>query len=329
MFPIITITFNPCIDKSFSTEKITPDRKLPCSQLRIDPGGGGINVARAVRKLGGEALAVFPAGGPHGQLLTQLLNDERVPVSPIWVDKDTRENINVTESSTNRQFRFVVQGPVLDEAAWSRCLAGLDQLENGGYVVVSGSLPEPWPQDIFSRIKKVTADRQAHVVVDTSGGALMTAVQCGVELIKPSLRELDALARAMGLQPGGPVETARQLVSRGLAEGVVISAGPDGAILVAESGVTEIPALQVPKASTVGAGDSMVGGIVLQLARGKPLADAVRYGVACGTAAVMNPGTSLCRQDDADELYRRMCDSCVSWRPSFDSPASAPLSPAS
>jgi 6-phosphofructokinase 2 len=306
MSQVITITFNPCIDKSLSTESIVPDRKLSCSQPRIDPGGGGINVARALKKLGGDVLAVYPAGGPHGQLLTQLLRDEGVPISTVYIAGQTRENINVTESSTNRQFRFVVRGPVLDEADWSRCLAGLDQVNVGGYIVVSGSLPEPWPREIFLRIKAIAASRQARLLVDTSGKALLAAVQGGADWIKPSLRELDALALAMGLPVGSPVPTAQYILDQGHVNGVVISAGADGAILVTKDEVAQFRAPEVIKASTVGAGDSLVAGFVLSLSRGMVPADAVRYGVACGTAAVMNPGTALCRKEDVDRLYHRV-----------------------
>jgi 6-phosphofructokinase 2 len=306
MYSIVTITFNPCIDKSFTTETIIPDRKLVCSQPRIDPGGGGINVARAIRKLGGSALAVYPASGPHGQLLTEMLTGEQVPVSPIQMRGDTRENINVTELSTNRQFRFVVQGPALDETAWTKCLAELQAVGQGGYIVLSGSLPETWPADIFLRVKKIAAEKKAHLIVDTSGKALLTALQGGVYMIKPSLRELDSLARIMGWPTGSPLGTASHIVADGLAEIVVISAGPEGAKLVTTDMVREFRAPEVQRQSTVGAGDSMVAGIVLSLSRGMSLVEAVKYGVACGTAAVMNPGTALCRNEDVSMLYPKV-----------------------
>src|SRR6185437_10935380 len=167
MVQIVTLTFNPCIDKSFATETIVPDRKLACTSPRVDPGGGGINVARAIGKLGGAALAIYPAGGPQGQLLTDLLREEQVPVRPVRIAGDTRENINVTESSCGRQYRFVVKGPALTEKVWKECLEGLDEVLKGGYIVVSGSLPEPWPEDIFVKIRKMADDSRAHLIVDT------------------------------------------------------------------------------------------------------------------------------------------------------------------
>lgn len=309
MFPIITFTFNPCIDKSFSVDKLLPDIKLAGTAPRREPGGGGINVARAICKLGGKAKAVFPAGGSFGEMLFALLAHEGVPVKPVKIVGETRENVNVTEAATGRQYRFVLPGPAFADDIREECLSAFDELEEGGLVVVSGSLPEGVPPDIFRRIKALAGSKRARLVVDSSGAALEAALRAGVYLVKPSVRELEGLAKALDLRGTTRLEKARELIARRYASVVLLSAGEAGVMLITAESAWEIAAPEVPKVSSVGAGDSLVAGTVLRLAEHVPLVDAVRYGVACSAAAVMNPGTALCERHDAEELYRAMAGS--------------------
>src|SRR5579859_379092 len=149
MSGIMTVTFNPCIDKSFDTEALSPDRKLRCSVPKLEPGGGGINVARAVHRLGGKATAVYPSGGYHGSILTEMLRMEGVDIFPVPMLADIRENLNVRETGTNRQYRFIEPGPVLTEHTWTKCIQALQALDKGGILVVSGSLPQEAPADLW------------------------------------------------------------------------------------------------------------------------------------------------------------------------------------
>lgn len=306
MFPIITLTFNPCIDKSFSVDKLLPDIKLAGTAPRREPGGGGINVARAIRKLGGNAKAVFPAGGPFGEMLFALLALERVPVKPVKIAGETRENVNITESSSGRQYRCVLPGPELTDDIWDDCINAIDELEESGMVVVSGSLPEGWPEDLFRRIKALAARKRGRLVVDSSGAALEAALRAGVYLVKPSVRELEGLAMPLDLRGSTGLGKARELIARRYASVVLLSAGEAGVLLVTAESAWEIPAPPVRKVSSIGAGDCLVAGTLLRLAEHVPLPDAVRYGVACSAAAVMNPGTALCEQHDAEKLFRAM-----------------------
>lgn len=311
MSRIITITFNPCIDKSFSVTELLPDIKLAGTLPCREPGGGGINVARAIRKLGGEAKAVFPAGGLFGEMLSELLAREQVSIKRVNIVGETRENVNVTESSTGRQYRFVLPGPPLQEDTWEDCIAALNELGEGGFVVVSGSLPEGWPQDIFQRIRALTDRKQGRLIVDSSGAALEAALKAGVYLVKPSVRELDALATALDLRGTTSLDKARQLITRHCTSVVLLSAGAAGVLLVTDKKAWEIPAPEVCKLSSVGAGDCLLAGTVLRLVEDVPLPDAVRYGVACSAAAVMNPGTALCERHDAEILFHAMAGSRV------------------
>ena len=306
MATIVTITFNPCIDKSFSVARLTPDLKLAASAALREPGGGGINVARAIRKLGGTATAVFPAGGHFGEMLVELLAIEHVPQKPIKIINETRENVNVTETSTGQQYRFILPGPALELNTWDACIESAADIDEGGFVVVSGSLPGGWPRDLFRNLRLITDTRDARLIVDGSGQALVESMKAGAYLVKPSLRELETLSETLGLRGVTPVEKAQQLITKRYASVVLLSAGASGAMLVTADETLEIPAPQVRKATTIGAGDCLVAGTIWRLSEGDALTNAVRYGVACSAAAVMNPGTALCELDDVERLYRQM-----------------------
>jgi len=284
---IVTITVNPCVDESADVERVVPDRKLRCGAPRYEPGGGGINVARAVHRLGGEALAIFPAGGPAGDLLRTLLAGEGVPQRAIPIAAWTRENLNVFEISTGHQFRFVLPGPELAPAEGEALFAEVAGLRPfPRYLVASGSLPPGFPSDYLARLARLARERGARFVLDGSGESALRALEEGIFLVKPSLAEFQRLS--------------------GLAEVVVVSLGAAGVLCVSSDSVERRSAPVVTVRSTVGAGDSMLAGIVWSLDRGRSLSDALQFGIAAGAATVMNPGTALCRREDAERLYEEM-----------------------
>ncbi len=301
---IITVTFNPAIDKSTSVPVLIAEKKLNCALPVYEPGGGGINVARAIKKLGGEAVAVYLAGGYSGKTFTQLLTDELVESIVTETKENTRENLVVLETASNQQYRFGMPGPTISEPEWQACLKSIEKIKDVEYIVASGSLPPGIPTDIFARIAFIARKKKARLIVDTSGEALKQAVQAGVYLIKPNLGELSSLLGKEELNIELVDDAAREVIGKGNCEVVVVSMGPAGAMLVTKELALQIMPPAVKRKSTVGAGDSMVAGIALSLSRNKSLTEAVQYGVACGTAATMNHGTELCRKEDAEHLYK-------------------------
>lgn len=304
MSKIITITFNPAIDKSTSVATLIPEKKLNCAIPVYEPGGGGINVARAIKKLGGEAVAVYLAGGYSGIKFTQLLTHESIESIVTETKNSTRENLVVVENATNKQFRFGMPGLKVTESEWQACLKSIEDLNNVDFIVASGSLPEGIPTDIFARIALIAQNKRAKFIVDTTGEALKQAVQEGVYLIKPNLGELNSLMGKEELSHESVANVARELIEKGKCEVVAVSMGAEGAMLVTKDLMISIKPPTVERKSTVGAGDSMVAGIVLSLSKDKSLIESVQYGVACGTAATMNEGSELCRKEDAEHLYK-------------------------
>jgi len=307
MRTIITLTMNPAIDKSTSTEHVIPEHKLYCKPAQYEPGGGGVNVSRAIKKLGGESLLVYPSGGMAGQMLNTLLEQEGVELRPLPIEGMTRENLIVLEESTGQQYRFGMPGPQLQADEWERCLRELSSASpTPDYLITSGSLPMGVPSDFYARVARIGKDIGAKVIVDASGEALEKALQEGVYLIKPNIREFQKLAGQDVMEEPQILDEAKRIIKAGMCEVIVISLGAAGALLVSEEIVERMVPPTVPISSKVGAGDSMVAGIALGLSRGKTLRQAVLYGLAAGSAAVMTPGTELCRKEDTERLYAKM-----------------------
>ncbi|HPD20590.1 MAG: 1-phosphofructokinase family hexose kinase [Desulfomonilia bacterium] len=307
MAEVVTVTLNPSIDTSAQVSQVMADHKMRCSEPSHEPGGGGINVSRAIKKLGGESLAFFPAGQHYGKLLRGLLQNEGVEFRHVEIAGQTRENFIVREETSGRQFRFGLPGPVMGEDECGAILTLLDTLPfRPAYIVGSGSLPPGAPVDFYALLGRKASKLGARYVVDTSGEALCRIVESPVYLIKPNRRELSLLAGEEVLEEDDLADAARGLISKGISEIVVVSLGAGGAMLVTREGCRRIHAPSVRAVSVVGAGDSMTAGMVLGLTRGLSITEAAMFGVAAGTAAVMTPGTELCRREDTERLYEKI-----------------------
>jgi 6-phosphofructokinase 2 len=300
---IITLTLNPCIDKSTSINGLKPEQKLRCAAPKFEPGGGGINVSRAIQKLGGSSSAIYMSGGHTGTFFESLMQNEGIESHVVRIDGATRENFIVVDSATNLQYRFGMDGPSLIEKELTDCISILSNIKNIKYLVASGSIPSGVPSDFYARVAAEAKRQNARFILDTSGEALREAADEGVYLLKPNLSELSALCGVPELAFDDVDDAALQLIANGKCEVVVVSLGAAGAMLVADQVVRHIPAPPVKVRGTVGAGDSMVAGMVLSLQKGWDLESVVRYGVACGSAATMSAGTGLCDLQNVEKLY--------------------------
>lgn len=306
MSKIVTLTLSPVIDKSTSVGALAPEKKLRCTEPKFEPGGGGINIARAINQLGGSALAIYPAGGHAGHFLKALLDEQGLQSEVIEVAAPTRENLIVVEESTNNQYRFGMPGAPITEAELEQCFAAVARQDDMEYLVASGSIPPGVTDDVFARLASIAKEKGARFIADTSGPALRAAAGEGVFLLKPNLAELSSLVGRNEIHLEKVDDVARELIREGGCELVAVSLGPAGAVLVTSEYVYMVTPPPVRKRSTVGAGDSMVAGLVLALAEGKDLSEVLCFGVAAGTAATMNPGTELCHRADVDRLLPKL-----------------------
>ncbi|WP_372918444.1 1-phosphofructokinase family hexose kinase [Salegentibacter sp.] len=302
---IVTLTLNPALDKSTSIDRLQAQKKLRCEEPLYHPGGGGINVSRAIKILGGDSLAVYAGGGTVGQKIEELLEKEKVDQQRITIKKTTRENLMVVESSTGNQYRFGMPGAKVGKKGLEDCLEVIKNLpDDVKYLVASGSLPPDAPDDFYGTIAEIAKSKNIKCVIDTSGKALVKAAEMGVCIMKPNLGELSTLAEKEEISGLEQEEVAKKIINEGRADILVVSLGARGAMVVTKDTIEYVVPPTVKQDSTVGAGDSMVAGMILSLSRGDALLDAVKWGVAAGTAATITPGTELCRKKDVEKIFK-------------------------
>jgi 6-phosphofructokinase 2 len=312
---LVTVTLNPALDTSAVAGRVEPDRKVRCSEARRDPGGGGINVARAVDALGGRAVAVWAMGGPFGEEIRRGLEREGIANVPIEIDGETRQSFAVVEEDGTRHFRFSTPGPRLGPDVLDR-IAGAVEDASPDLLVISGGHPPGTPTDFSARLAEIGARDGARVVVDTHDEPLRAVLDGGAAfLIKPNERELRAIAWADPDDPDPPLAgLAESLLGDSGIDAILVSLGAGGALLVTAGETQRIRAPDVEIRSQIGAGDSLVAGLSLRLLRGDDPAEAAAYGVAAGTAAVTTPGTELCRREDTERIFAAMGSSPAARR---------------
>jgi 6-phosphofructokinase 2 len=302
---ILTLTLNPTVDIASDAPAVRPIHKIRTTNETFDPGGGGVNVARVLRELGGDTLAVVLAGGVSGHLLVELLAEGGVPHQAIPIAGRTRMSHTVHDLAARQEYRFVPEGPALAEAEWQAALAALEAAE-ADWIVASGSLPRGVPEDFYARAAAIAARRGQRFVLDSSGAPLRAALGSGLALIKPSRGEFEALVGRPLPDAEAQAAAALDLVRRGAVGLVAVTLGHEGALLAEPAGVLRLPALEVQALGAVGAGDSFLAAMVLSLSRGEPPREAFAWGMAAGAAAVMRPGTAHPRQADVVALRQRI-----------------------
>lgn len=307
MSEILTVTINPAIDKTTTVQSVVPEDKLRCAVPTYEAGGGGINVSRVIKRFGVDTICLFTAAGKRGQIVQELLEKEKVKCVPVHVGGSTRENLTVFEESTENQFRFNMPGCPINKDDLGKVLLAIEKITPAPkYLVISGSIPNGTSEDIYSRIIKLFKDKKTKVILDTSGTPFQLAVEEGVFLVKPNKKELALLFDKDANDFQALEDCSKELISSGKSEVVVLSMGKEGVLVVTKEESKVIKAPDVKVRSAVGAGDSMVAGIVYSLSIGRKLEEAVAYGIASGSAAVMTPGTELCNKEDVENLYNKM-----------------------
>lgn len=312
--PIVTLTMNPALDITADAPEVRPTDKVRCHDVRYDAGGGGINVARFGCALGGDVTAVFAAGGSTGERLVDLLDASHAAYIRVPIGGATRESFTVNDRSGDLQYRFVLPGPTVTPEEWALCLDTLRKMippatdgsvVSAPLVVASGSLPPGVPPDFYQRVADLCGQVGARLILDTSVDAL-THVTSGVYLLKPSVRELRECVGRPLTSHAEQVEAARELIDRGLAEAVVVSLGPQGAVLTTATGSEHVPAPSLHPVSGVGAGDAMVAGIAVGLSRGWALSASVRLGIAAAAAKLGTAGTAAFAAADVDRFFEQV-----------------------
>ena len=301
MSDILTLTMNPALDVLTTYDKVESTHKMRCGPTLKHPGGGGVNVARVLHRLGASCLAVYPAGGVTGERHHQLMRAEKVRSHVVPIAQETRESFSVHELSSGQDFRFVLPGPTMTALECEACFDHVAHHLPKQFLVLSGGLAPGVPTDFYARLTQLAKAQELRVVLDTTGPALDAALQQGVYLFKPSLRELRDLTGQPLPDEASWKSAAQQLIQRGQTQVVALSLGDQGAMLVTDTQTWRAQSLSVNVQTTIGAGDSFVAAMVWGLSQGLELPNALRYGMAAGAAALLLPGTEL---SQASDVYR-------------------------
>lgn len=308
MTAILTVTLNPTVDLTIAADHVAAERKLRCSRPETDPGGGGINVSRAISALGGHSTAFVALGGPTGDKVMHLLAEAGIGLAPFPAPGETRQSLTVTDAESGEQYRFVMPGPDWHASDVKSALERIGKAApENGIVVLSGSQPPGVPDDFPARLATRIARTRARFFLDTSGKALHRLLEAGakpVDVLRMDDLEAEELAGRALPSRTDSADFAQSLVRRGIARAVIVARGADGNVLATETGRWVAQAVPDAVVSKVGAGDSFVAAFTLSLARGLALPEALRWGSAAAAAAVMTPATDLCSARDVKRLLR-------------------------
>jgi len=305
MNSIVTVTANPALDLSTEAPAVVPDRKLRCGPPLIHPGGGGVNVSRAIANLGGESRTLVAHGGPTGATLVDLLRAEGLQPEGLGVTHPTRQSISVRDVATGLQYRFMLPGPDWSDADLRRARETiLAAVTPGALVVPSGSNPPGMPPDFFVAMNADVTAAGGRMILDTSGAALDHAARVSAHLfvLRMDLEEAREMSGARLLEPADIAPLATRLRESGAAEIVMIAVGSHGTVIDTGSwrGLVRPPVVNV--VSKIGAGDSFVAGFARALTRDADPVTACAWGVAAAASAVTVDGTGLCRRNDTERF---------------------------
>ncbi|WP_062461723.1 1-phosphofructokinase [Demequina soli] len=294
---IVTLTPNPSVDRAVTVASLERGEVHRAADVRVDAGGKGVNVARAVTAQGGDAVAVLPVGGPEGRLLEELLDAAGVARVSVPIAGSARMNVSVLEPDGTTT-KLNEPGPTLSPAEVEALLgATVASAAGADWVVGCGSLPPGAPDDLYASLVTRARAAGARVAIDSSGAPLAAAVEALPDLIKPNHEELAELVGHPLPTLGDVRDAAAALVGRGIGA-VAVSLGADGALLVTSDQAVHARATITAAVSTVGAGDCMLAGLLHGLTRTLPLDAALAEGVAWGAAAVTLPGSRVPGPDD-------------------------------
>jgi 1-phosphofructokinase family hexose kinase len=299
---IYTVTLNPAVDRELTVDKIAFDTVLRASKWQVDCGGKGFNVARMLKSLGVSSVALGFAAGKTGELLDEKLQGLGIETDFVWIEGETRTNVSVVAVEDDRYMKINEPGPTISTDDLTQLVQKIrERAKTGDWWVLAGSLPPAVPTTIYAELTEIIQSAGGHVFIDTSGEALRQSCRAKPLLVKPNAEEAHDLTGLPVADPSEIAAAGRAIQAIGPAQ-VIISLGKDGALLIGEKAAWLATTPEIVERNPIGAGDSMVAGVVCGLSRGDSLADALRCGVACGAATASLSGTSVGSLELVEEL---------------------------
>ena len=298
---IATLSLNPAVDMAYLVRQLVAEDKTQSTNMRLDPGGNGINVARALIRLGHETSPCCILGGESGVLLQRLLAREQVYPVAIQVPGETRVNCTIQQRRPPVEYKVSGVGPVINSEALKSITEYFLERAGDGFGILSGSLPEGSPEDTYAKLCDKLRAQGARAIVDSRDSMLRAAIETKPFMIKPNRYELEVLGGKSLSTVEIVAEEARKLQKSGV-EFVCISLGGEGAVLTDKDNSYHALAPKIRVRCTVGAGDSMMAGLIAALVDNRKTEEALSLGLACGSAAVAQPGTMLFKPEDLEIL---------------------------
>ncbi len=300
--PVAVLSLNPAVDMTYEVPRLIADQKARAVATRFDPGGNGINVGRALKRLETFAYSYCVVAGEIGELLKHLLRQQLDWVDYEEVEGETRINGTAIEQHPRAQYEISGIGPSIPPLQLDNLLERFEEQAGKGFGVLTGSTQNGVPPELYADlIRRITA-RGGRAVVDSHGEALRLAIEARPFLIKPNRYELETLL-GRRLKDTKTVAAEARVLQRSGVNHVCVSLGEDGALLTGPDNSYYAPAPKVDVRSSVGAGDSMVGALVAAFSRDIAPPEALRLGVACATGTVTRPGTELFSADDVQHYF--------------------------
>ncbi|MEP7322871.1 MAG: 1-phosphofructokinase family hexose kinase [Saprospiraceae bacterium] len=291
---ILTITLNPSIDISIQIEHFEHEEKLRCQEYEKEVGGGGINVAKGLARLGLETHAIFFTAGLNGKWIKEKLIEDNLITTTVNSQGETRENVSIYDRATKKQYRLVNRGDGVTKKNQQDLIDRIMMIHpQPEYVVVSGSMPPDISASFMKKLSEWCKRIQARLIIDMPADELIQCFKYHPFLIKPNLKEFIQISKKKLSSQPDLIKEAKSWIAKKYARYVVISMGKDGGLLVTEDESIRLKPPRLKVLSTVGAGDSMVAGLIYQIVQGANLTDTLRLGLACGTASTLQLGTKL------------------------------------
>ena len=299
---IYTVTLNPCLDTTVEVEELVYDDVNPIVDERKRASGRGIDVSRVIKELGGQSVALGFAGGYRGLEIEGLLIGEGVVCDFTKTHEETRKRITIYQRRKKIQTLLSGAEPPVTPLDIAAFFGKIKEIPSGSFVVISGNPPETINESFYAQLTTTLKEKGIKVMLDTDGGALSMGVSAGPCLIKPNVHELGRLV-------GRSVSDMEDIIEYGMpytdsVEYVVVSMGARGVLGLTKAGVLHVVPPKVKVRSSIGAGDSLVAGMVLGLGTGLSFEGALVLGVACGAASTLSPENALCRREDVLEIEK-------------------------
>ncbi len=303
---IYTLTLNPAVDREMTVPALAYDTVLRATDWQVDPGGKGFNVSRMLASLETASVALGYAAGRSGEFLRDSLESLDIETDFVWVAGETRTNVSIISSANGQYIKANEPGPTIGLADQEKLLAQIEaKVQPDDWWVLAGSLPPGVPTSIYADIIAIVQAAEAHTILDTSGGALKAGCAAGPFLVKPNDVEAGKLT-GLSVQTRPDIIKAAQAILKTGVENVVISLGAAGAMLVGAEAVYFAASPTIDGGNPIGAGDSMVGGLVWALSQNMDTAEALRLGIACGAATASRKGTAVGSLEQVEQLSQRI-----------------------